>query len=87
MLDARTGDFLKQSQPFVGLGGELSADGNHFLVAENHDAKMDLARIDLTTGKLERLTDFGEFESLGTPTWSPNGQRIAERRRPLLWSP
>lgn len=80
VLDASTGELLKQSAPFIGTAGEISADGSTMLIVESHDGTMDLAELSFATGKVTRLSNFGGFESIAAPAWSPDGARIAFSR-------
>ncbi len=53
----------------------ISADGSQIAFASNRNAYWDLYTLNLTNGKISRLTDTPEFD--GSPAWSPDGLWIA----------
>ncbi|MBM4379823.1 MAG: hypothetical protein FJ086_11055, partial [Deltaproteobacteria bacterium] len=80
VLDAATGEVLREAGPFIGLGGTLSPDGTCFVAVAQDGARSQLVSMDVTTGATTALTRFETPETLASPAWSPDGARVAFNR-------
>lgn len=79
-FDARTGDLSRHWDLGHAMGGAASPDGKGYLFISLTGQNANLARLDLATGQQEELTHLVET-SIGSPEYSPDGQRIAFARR------
>ena len=76
-VDARTGEVLRTWDIQDGMGGGVTPDGLGYVFVDirNGDTA-NLVRLNLETGQQEPLTRFEGHLSLGTPSVSPDGQRV-----------
>ena len=74
-VDARTGDVVRMWDGLEGMGGDISEDGKSYVFVEVRGDAANLVRLDLESGRRERLTDFKAHTALGPPATSPEGQR------------
>ena len=58
------------------LGPAWSADGKSISYVESHGYALNLRRIDVASGKVDKLTD-GAAAVYANPVWSPDGRRVA----------
>ncbi|HYX91001.1 MAG TPA: hypothetical protein VE782_05535 [Myxococcaceae bacterium] len=80
-FDALTGDHVRSWSGLRGLGGQVSPDGKSYVFVAIENAVANLARLDLSTGRVEPLTAFTSPASMGGVAISPDGRRIAFSRR------
>jgi hypothetical protein len=80
-FDARSGDHVRTWQGVRGLGGDVSPDGKSYVFIGIENDVANLARLDLSTGRVAPLTAFTSRESLGGVAISPDGRRVAFSRR------
>jgi hypothetical protein len=78
-VDAHTGDVGRTWSGLDGFGGSLSPDGKAYVYVGFAGDSANLVRLDLDTKAQARLTSFVGRESLGAPSWGPDG-RIAFSR-------
>ncbi|RKH26108.1 hypothetical protein D7Y13_21825 [Corallococcus praedator] len=74
-VDARTGDVVRLWDGLEGMGGDISEDGKSYVFVQVRGDAANLVRLDLESGRQERLTDFQAHTALGPPATSPEGQR------------
>jgi Tol biopolymer transport system component len=55
----------------------LSPDGNQIAFSSNRSGKWEIYKLDLASGEIKRLTDLGDPQGQGWPSWSPDGLSIA----------
>jgi Tol biopolymer transport system component len=65
-----------ESLRFIFSSGSFSPDGSFFAIAVKHKDKDDLVILNVRTGREERRIEI-PLNGLQTPTWAPDGQRLA----------
>lgn len=76
-FDTKTGALVEKWSGFTGLGGGLTPDDSAYVYVAVEGATANLARFDLKTRQRTLLTRFTGRNSLGPPSVSPGGRRIA----------
>ncbi|MDC0707971.1 hypothetical protein POL68_05765 [Stigmatella sp. ncwal1] len=85
-VDARTGEVLRTWDLQEGMGGGVIPDGTGYVFVDVKGDTANLARLNLESGQTEPLTRFEGHLSLGPPSVSPDGQRVAfPMRGPQGW--
>lgn len=88
LADARTGEVTRritknsidphfESLQWINSSGEWHPDGRHFVIAGVHRGGSIISVLDTQSGDIVREVKLKEVGDVFTPTWSPDGTRVA----------